>query len=164
MKKLFLLMLTFMFSASFLASCGNSSDGSDGEFVNASSDISGSECESTNAISDISANEIAGANDDRGPGWRPSTVVVQEVPEGFILLPRVQQFENGLSFMPWNMHWSVFDINRSEIFSAEILNTDFIVMYEGELYINEEKFLEIYAIADSAFEEYMRNQEESDTE
>jgi len=165
MKKMFLLILTFLFSASFLTSCDNSNNVSDGELTNASSDIS--DGESTSANSDISDGESTGAN-GIGPvdaaGSFTIPVVVQEVPAGFILLPIVEQFENGLSFMTWHTRWFFSDIDGTHIFVTEILDTDFIVRYEGELYINEEKFLEIYAIADSAFEEYMRNQEESDTE
>jgi len=139
-----------MFSASFLTSCGNSGDVSDGESTNASSDISAGE--SATANSDIVDNEPTDTGGSRPTGDFTVPVVVQEVPEGFILLPRVQQFENGLSFMAWNAQWSFFDIDRNNIFSTLIVNTDFIIMYEGELYINEEKFLELYEMADTTVE------------
>ena len=85
--------------------------------------------------------------------------VVRVVPQGFIHLPKLGgNWDNGMRYVSWESQLWFFDVNGTVIYQTVYSNSDFIVKHKNEYYVNEEKFLELVDIANSAFEK--RNQNE----
>lgn len=70
--------------------------------------------------------------------------MVREIPEGFVLLPKEGGgWENGLRYVPWESQISFLDANDNCIYQTDFSNSDFIVKYQNEYYVNEEKLSEL---------------------
>jgi len=79
--------------------------------------------------------------------------VVNAIPEGFVPLPKdLDSLGNGLRYVPWESQISFLDINDVCIYQTGFSNSNFIVKYNNEYYVNEEKLLELIDIANTAFE------------
>lgn len=79
---------------------------------------------------------------------------VRKIPKGFVSLNKGgDDEENGLSFVLWESQVSVLDADESCIYQTSIGNSNFIVKYNEDLYVNEKKLLELIEIANSASEQ-----------
>jgi hypothetical protein len=81
---------------------------------------------------------------------------VREMPEGFIYLEKEGgNWENGLHYVPFETIISFVDADGINIYQTGYSNSDFIVKQKGEYtyYVNEEKFLEVYDMANTVFEQ-----------
>jgi len=87
-------------------------------------------------------------------GGSSDAKVVGEIPSGFIHLPKGGgNWDNGLHYVSWETQISFLDANGACIYQTGFDNSDFIVKYKKEYYINEEKFLELMEIASSSAEQ-----------
>ena len=74
--------------------------------------------------------------------------VVRQVPSGFISLKEAcDSTEGALRYVFWETQLSFLDADDKCIYQTNVNNSDFIVKYRGENYINEEKILELIEIA-----------------
>ncbi|MCL2087084.1 MAG: hypothetical protein FWH05_05765 [Oscillospiraceae bacterium] len=81
--------------------------------------------------------------------------IVKEIPIGFVYLPKNGgNWGNGLHYVPWETQISFLDIDDNCIYQTGFDNSDFIVKYGKEYYINEENFLELMAVANATFEQH----------
>lgn len=70
--------------------------------------------------------------------------VVREIPQGFVQLPKDGgDWDNGLHYVSWESQISFLDGNETCIYQTGFDNSDFIVQYENEYYVNEAKLLEL---------------------
>ena len=80
--------------------------------------------------------------------------IVKEVPSGFVHLPKGRgHWENGMEWLGWETQISFLDANGVCIYQTGFDNNDFIVKYEDEYYVCEEKLQEILDIIDSSSEQ-----------
>ena len=85
--------------------------------------------------------------------------VVRKVPEGFIPLREAAKWEgssdneSGLRYVTWESQISFLDADLSAggvtIYQTDFKNSDFIVKYNNEYYVNEAKILELIDIVNS---------------
>jgi len=71
--------------------------------------------------------------------------MVLKIPSGFVNLQ--SNLKNGLSVMPFETQIAFLDADGVGIYQTDFKNSDFIVKYKGEYYVNEEKLLELIDIA-----------------
>lgn len=71
--------------------------------------------------------------------------MVLKVPSGFV--PLQSNLENGLSVMPFETQIAFLDAEGVGIYQTDFKNSDFIVKYKGEYYVNKEKLLELIDVA-----------------
>lgn len=71
--------------------------------------------------------------------------MVLRVPAGFVHLQ--SNLKNGLNVMPFETQIAFLDADGVGIYQTGFKNSDFIVKYNGEYYVNEEKLLELVDIA-----------------
>lgn len=71
--------------------------------------------------------------------------MVLKIPSGFVHLQ--SNLKNGLSVMPFETQIAFLDADGVGIYQTGFKNSDFIVKYKGEYYVNEEKLLELIDIA-----------------
>ena len=76
---------------------------------------------------------------------RNDAKMVLKIPFGFVHLQ--DNLGNGLTVMPFETQISFLDSDGVGIYSTGFKNSDFIVKYKGEYYVNEEKLLELLDIA-----------------
>jgi hypothetical protein len=82
---------------------------------------------------------------------------VSELPSGFIPLPLGnEESANGLHYVPWESQISFMDADECCIYQTGFTNSDFIVKFRNEYYVNEEKYLELIEIAGLAAEEHLQ--------
>ncbi|MBR5218529.1 MAG: hypothetical protein IKV89_02240 [Clostridia bacterium] len=67
---------------------------------------------------------------------------VTKVPEGFIRLPECGELEN-MSWMGWETQIVFLDEEENCIYQTGFNNSEFIVWYKDDYYVNEEKFKEL---------------------
>ena len=80
----------------------------------------------------------------------PEEYYVKEVsvlPEGFIRLKKETELPNGLSYIFWETQLSFLDAEGKGFYSTAIINIDFIVEYENNYYVNEDKLDELIEVA-----------------
>ena len=85
--------------------------------------------------------------------------VVKEIPEGFIPLKEAAKWEGlsdserGLRYVAWESQISFLDadlcVGGVTIYQTSFNNSAFIVKYNNEYYVNEEKILELINIVNS---------------
>jgi hypothetical protein len=79
--------------------------------------------------------------------------VVREIPAGFIQLPKGGgNWANGLHYVAWESQISFLDIDEKCVYQTGFNNSDFIVKYKNEYYVNENEFWELVDMAKLAFE------------
>lgn len=78
--------------------------------------------------------------------------LVKEIPPGFIQLPKGGSWDNSLHYVPWESQIAFLDDNENCIYQTGFDNSDFIVKYKNEYYVNEEKILELIDVANSQHE------------
>lgn len=71
--------------------------------------------------------------------------MVLKIPSGFVELQ--SNLKNGLSILPFETQIAFLDADEVGIYQTSFKNSDFIVKYKGEYYVNEEKFLEVVEVA-----------------
>jgi len=75
--------------------------------------------------------------------------VVKKIPSGFIhLWNSLDELENDLHYVAWESQISFLDADEVCIYQTSFANSDFIVKFEDEYYVNEEIFSELIKIAD----------------
>jgi hypothetical protein len=89
----------------------------------------------------VSGLRIAGTAD--GGTFVPKEI--QEIPYGFVQLGYT--LRNGLRSLPWESNIVFLDSDDINIYQTGLENSDFIVSYKDEYYVNEEKLLELEKIA-----------------
>ena len=77
---------------------------------------------------------------------------VREIPLGFVRLPERSDLDNGLRYIPWETQIAFLDSDGNCIYQTEFNNSKFIVKYQDEYYVNEEKLLELINIAGLQYE------------
>lgn len=87
---------------------------------------------------------------------------VKEVPTGFIPLPKGGgNWESGSHYIFWETEISFSDAELDAggvcIYQTNVKNSDFIVKYNNEYYVNEGKLLELIDIADSNFKQHKQS-------
>jgi len=80
--------------------------------------------------------------------------MVLKVPAGFVKLQ--SYLTNGLSIMPFETQIGILDAEKRYIYQTGFKNRDFIVRYDGEYYVNEEKIKEIAEVASIAPEQRLK--------
>jgi len=79
---------------------------------------------------------------------RDEVKVVRQVPKGFIYLEKGDNnWKNGLHYVFWETQISFVDAGRICIYQTSVKNSEFIVQYKGDYYVNEEKLSELMDIA-----------------
>lgn len=74
--------------------------------------------------------------------------VVKQVSPGFVYLSEEMVIlENGLHYVSWETQISFLDSEEICIYQTGFDNSDFIVKYKDEYYVNEKKLLELVDIA-----------------
>jgi len=76
---------------------------------------------------------------------------VKEIPNGFVFLEE-DNLDNGLHYVAWESQISFLNADGICIYQTGYDNSDFIVKYKKEYYINEKKFLELMDIANALSE------------
>lgn len=71
--------------------------------------------------------------------------MVLKIPSGFVNLQ--SSLTNGLSVMPFETQIAFLDADGVSIYQTDFKNSNFIVKYKGEYYVNEEKLLELADVA-----------------
>ena len=80
--------------------------------------------------------------------------VVRNIPTGFVHLPKGGgDWDNGLHYVSWETQISFLDKDGACIYQTGFNNSDFIVKYKNEYYVDEEKLSEMIDIASSTFEQ-----------
>lgn len=70
--------------------------------------------------------------------------VVREIPSGFVQLPKDGgDWDNGLHYVSWESQISFLDGHETCIYQTGFDNSDFIVQYKNEYYVDEAKLLEL---------------------
>ena len=76
------------------------------------------------------------------------TELVYEIPSGFINLKDATEKTKGvMEYIFFEDYFSLVDIDGSSVGGAMVNDSSYIVQYQGEYYVNEEKFLEALEIA-----------------
>ena len=85
----------------------------------------------------------------QGPSEWVDAKVVKKIPPGFIHLEMGgNRQENGLRYVAWESQISFLDADGICIYQTSFANSDFIVKFKNEYYVNEEIFLELMKVAD----------------
>ena len=71
---------------------------------------------------------------------------VLKLPEKFVHLEKGGYWGDNLRYVVWETQISFLDTSGITIYQTSITNRDFIVRYKGEIYINEEKYLDMIDI------------------
>jgi len=84
--------------------------------------------------------------------WVDATVV-KKIPLGFIHLEKGgNRQKNGLHYVSWESQISFLDADEICIYQTSFANSDFIVKFKNEYYVNEEIFLELMKVANISSE------------
>ena len=73
--------------------------------------------------------------------------VVSEIPSGFTRLPEGGLKGNDLRYVTWESQISFLDADGICIYQTGFHNSDFILKYKDEYYVNEKKYSELVEIA-----------------
>jgi len=71
--------------------------------------------------------------------------MVLKIPSGFVHLH--SNLRNGLNIMPFETQITFLDADGVGIYQTGFKNSEFIVKYKGEYYVNEERLLELIDVA-----------------
>ena len=83
--------------------------------------------------------------------------VVRVLPDNFIPLDYAKErAEGALGFTFWSTDFLFYDIERYTIFTTGVKDNDFIVIYQNQYFINEDRFLPIYEEAMNIYEQFNR--------
>ena len=78
-------------------------------------------------------------------------IEVDDIPSGFVHLPKGGvDLGNGLTWWAFEKLIIFDDAKEDAIYSTRFSNSEFIVKYEGEYYVNEKKLFELIEIAGEA--------------
>ena len=77
--------------------------------------------------------------------------VVKKIPIGFVHLPREEDaWGNGMRYVPFESYIFFVDADGNNIYQTSYRNSDFIVKYNNEYYVNEAKILELIDIVNAS--------------
>ena len=77
---------------------------------------------------------------------------VSEIPLGFVRLPERSDLDNGLRYIPWETQIAFLDSDGNCVYQTGFNNSEFIVKYQDEYYVNEEKLLELINVVGLQYE------------
>jgi hypothetical protein len=82
------------------------------------------------------------------------TKIASKVPTGFISLNEaINNMKGTLRYVTWESQISFLDADNITIYQTGFENRDFIVEYQGDYYVNEQKYLELVEVAKTTMEQ-----------